>query len=111
MNVETIVTDQEIVLVNIVKKYFPKSLRISCLFHYKQDLKRNLRTYGLMKKKFKEDSLKLLVKLGNLPFIYKGDINIFEKECKNLNEIFPIILISLLIILLKIKENILKINL
>ena len=55
---------------------------------------RNLRTYGLMnkkfmKKKFKEESLKLLNKLGNLPFIYKGDIKIFEKECKSLNELFP----------------------
>ena len=81
INVQIIVTDQETALVNNVKKYFPKSLRISCLFHYKQDLMKNLRTYGLMKKKFKEGSLKLLKKLGNLPFIYKGDIKILEKEC------------------------------
>ena len=33
--------------------------------------------------------MKLLKKLGNLPFIYKGDIKIFEKECKTLSEIFP----------------------
>ena len=51
INVQTIVTDQEIALVNVVKKFFPKSLRISCLFHYKLYLMRNLRTYGLMKKK------------------------------------------------------------
>lgn len=89
INVQTIVTDQEIALVNVVKKYFPKSLRISCLFHYKQDLMRNLRNYGLMKKKYKENSLKLLSNLGNLPFIYKGDIKIFEKECKSLSELFP----------------------
>ena len=49
--VETIVTDQEKALINMVKKYFPNSLRISCLFHYKQDILRNLRLYGLMKKK------------------------------------------------------------
>ena len=54
INVQTIVTDQEIALVNNVKKYFPKSLRISCLFHYKQDLMKNLRTYGLMKKNLRK---------------------------------------------------------
>ena len=89
INVQTIVTDQEIALVNVVKKYFPKSLRISCLFHYKQDIMRNLRNYGLMKKNYKENSLKLIRKLGNLPFEYKGDIKILENECKSLRELYP----------------------
>ena len=89
INVQTIVTDQEIALVNVVKKFYPKSLRISCLFHYKQDLMRNLRTYLFLKKNYKDNSLKLLSKLGNLSFIYKGDIKIFGKECKYLSELFP----------------------
>ena len=40
---ETIVTDQEIGLINATKKYFPNCQRISCLFHYNQDILRNLR--------------------------------------------------------------------
>ena len=94
-----------------MKKYFPKSLRISCLSHYKQDLMKNLRTYGLMKKKFKEESLKLLKKLGNLPFIYKGDIKILEKECKTLSEIFPDHSNFINNYFLENKKNILMINL
>ena len=49
-NLETIVTDQEQALVNTIKKFFPKCKRISCLFHYKQDILRNLKSYGLYKK-------------------------------------------------------------
>ena len=71
---ETIVTDQEIALINIVKKYFPNSQRIACLFHCKQDILRNLKSYGLYKKDIKEESNNLLNDLGKLPFIYKGDM-------------------------------------
>ena len=35
---ETIVTDSEKALVNVFKKIIPKTQRISCYFHYKQDL-------------------------------------------------------------------------
>ena len=41
---ETIVTDQEIGLINATKKYFRNGQRISCLFHYKQDILRNLKS-------------------------------------------------------------------
>ena len=66
---ETIVTDQEIGLINATKKYFPNCQRISCLFHYKQDILRNLKSYGLYNKKYKTDSDIILNKLGKLPFI------------------------------------------
>ena len=33
INVQTIVIDQEIALIDVFNKYFPKSLRVSCLFH------------------------------------------------------------------------------
>ena len=35
INIKSIVTDSELALVKIVKKYFPNSLRITCLFHFK----------------------------------------------------------------------------
>ena len=86
---ETIVTDQELALVNSIKKYFPNCKRISCLFHYKQDILRNLKSYGLYKKVSKLDSDNLLDALGRIPFIYKGDMKIFESECKKLSNEFP----------------------
>ena len=88
-NYETIVTDQEIALINVIKKYFPNSRRIACLFHYKQDMLRNLKSYGLYKKKFKEKSIALLEELGKLPFYYKGDIKLFNEECNKIIEKYP----------------------
>ena len=76
-------------LIKVIKKYFPNSRRISCLFHYKQDILRNLRVYGLMKKNQKEESLNLLKKLGNIPFLYKGKVENVDIECKNLANLFP----------------------
>ena len=90
LNFETIVTDQELALINVIKKVFPKSQRISCLFHYKQDILRNLKSYGLYKKDLKENSDIILKKLGNLPFIYKGDLKIFEKECIDIKNNYPL---------------------
>ena len=60
IKVETIVTDQELALIKVIKKYFPNVLRISCLFHYKQDILRNLRIYGLMKKNQKRRKFKFI---------------------------------------------------
>ena len=90
IKVETIVTDQDKALINVINKYYPNSQRISCLFHYKQDILRNLRTYGLMKKNYKNDSLKILYELGNLPIYYKGDLEYIMKECKKLEKNYPI---------------------
>ena len=87
---ETIVTDQEVGLINATKKYFPNCQRISCLFHYKQDILRNLKSYGLYKKKYKTDSDIILNKLGKLPFIFKGNMEIFDKECRDIKENYPI---------------------
>ena len=74
LKVKTIVTDQEKALINCVKKYFPRSQRIACLFHYKQDILKNLKTYGLYNKSNKEISNLILYKLGEFPFKYKGNI-------------------------------------
>ena len=65
---ETIVTDQEQGLINVINKIFPNSQRIACLFHFKQDILRNLKSYGLFKDSIKEDSQNLLKDLVQNPF-------------------------------------------
>ena len=54
ISINTIVTDAEKPLINTVKKYFPNTRRISCLYHYKQDVIRNSHSYGLYKKMIKK---------------------------------------------------------
>jgi len=88
---ETIVTDQEIALINIVKKYFPKAKKIAFLFDFKQDILRNLKSYGLYKKDQKDESNSLLNEIGKLPFIYKGDMNSFEKKSNRIKKNIQII--------------------
>ena len=83
---ETIVTDQETGLINVINKIFPNALRIACLFHYKQDILRNLKSYGLYKDSIKEESQNLLKDLGKIPFYYNGDMNVFDEECKRLKK-------------------------
>ena len=51
--VETIVTDSEKALINAVKIYFPNVRRIAGFFHYKQNIIKNIRNYGLYKKEHK----------------------------------------------------------
>ena len=89
LNLETLVTDQEEALVNTIKKFFPNSKRISCLFHYKQDILRNLKSQGLYKKNSIKVSDIILEALGKIPFIYKGDIKKFDLECGNLIKVYP----------------------
>ena len=50
LSYDIIVTDLERALVNVVKKYFPNTYRISCLFHLKQDLLSKIREYIKQKK-------------------------------------------------------------
>ena len=51
---ETIVTNQELALTKVIRKNFPNTRLISCLFHYIQDILMNLKFYFLMKKKIKK---------------------------------------------------------
>ena len=90
LKVETIVTDQEKALINIIKKFFPNSKRISCLFHYKQDILRNLKTYGLYNKSNKKISNNILYKLGKLSFQYKSNIDFILEECKKIYSEYPL---------------------
>ena len=43
LEINTIVTDAETALINSIKKFFSNTKRISCLFHYKQAIIRNIR--------------------------------------------------------------------
>ena len=90
LHVETIVTDQEKALINIVKLYFPNTQRISCLFHYKQDILKNLKSYGLFHKTQKKDSNIILYELGKFPFKYKGNINYIIENCEMLTKNYPL---------------------
>ena len=47
INIETVVTNQETTLIYIVNKYFPKAQLISYYFHYKSDIFKNFKKYGL----------------------------------------------------------------
>ena len=90
LNILLIVSDSEKALVNSIKKNFPNSLRISCYFHYKQDLIRNIKQYGLYKKKDKEISDKIIQKLSNLPFEYNGDMKIINQKLNKIIKKFPL---------------------
>ena len=89
LEVQSIITDTEKALINIIKKYFPNIQRIACFFHYKQDILRNLKSYGLYKENNKTTSEYILKKLGNLPFIYKGDTNKIMDSLINIKNEYP----------------------
>ena len=75
-NIESYTTDFEISLINAMKKIFNSSRGIGCLFHYSQALMRNLKTYGLYRKEYKNISDELLKKLIEIPFIYDNNNDI-----------------------------------
>ena len=59
INMEYVVTDNEIALINSLNKIFDKCKRISCYYHSKKDLLENIKKYGLNKNKDKETLIKL----------------------------------------------------
>lgn len=89
-NVETIVTDNEIGLINPVKKFFPNSHHISFFFHYQQDIINNLRHYGLLKRENDIENEIIINKLSSLPIIYNGDMNIVYKSLDKIAKKYPL---------------------
>ena len=89
LEVQSIITDTEKALINAIKKYFPNSQRIACYFHFKQDILRNLKIYGLYKENNKVISDLVLKKLGNLPFIYNGDNEIIMDSLNKTKKDYP----------------------
>ena len=55
-------------------------------FHYKEDLIRNLRKYGLWKDKLKTINKIIIGILSCLPVIYKGDMSKIDKILNNIKE-------------------------
>ena len=82
--VETVVKNQEMDLINIIKKFFPKTQRISCFFHYKDELLANMRKYGLWTEKLKLENSIILDILSSLTIIHKDDLNIIGRILTNI---------------------------
>ena len=89
LEVWSIITDTEIALIDTVKKYFPNVHRIGCFFHYKQDLIRNIKAYGLYKKEDKETSNYIIEKLSSLPFLYKGKLDFVNSLINKISNDYP----------------------
>ena len=64
---------------NSIKKNFPDTHRVACYFHYKEDIIRNIRKYGLYKSEMKIISNEVIKILSSIPFVYKGNIEIVKK--------------------------------
>ena len=87
INIKTIVTDSEKALMNSIKKYFPTSQRVACYFHYKQDIVRNIRSYGLYKDEMKKQSNEVIKILSSIPY-YKGNIEIDNKILEDTKKLY-----------------------
>lgn len=74
-NFKTITTNDELALINIVKKYFPCTNRISCWFHLKNNLEKKARILGLKKLKYKNINKIVINCFGMLPLIFNGNID------------------------------------
>ena len=86
---ETVTTDNETVLNNSLLKYFPDIQRIACYFHYKQTLERNAKKMGLCKKNLLQHTRLIIQKLGILPLIYNGNIDLITETIDDLKNKFP----------------------
>ena len=79
LDIKTITTDTEIALINSIKTNFPKTQRIGCQYHLKQDLMREARVLGLFNQKNNkinpETTLEVITQLSLLPIEYNGNIN------------------------------------
>ena len=71
-------------MINAIHINFPKSKRIGCWFHLKQDLMRECKTLGLLNPKNKkvdvDTTLEVITHLSLLPLEYNGDIKYLENK-------------------------------
>ena len=74
-----ITTDNELGLINSIHKIFPKSFRISCWFHMKQNLVKRARIIGLTKETYEKGTNNVINSIGLIPLIYNGNIYLFKK--------------------------------
>ena len=94
LKIETITTDTEIALINAIHTNFPKSQRIGCWFHLKQDLMREAKKLGLFNSKNKkvnpDTTLEVITQLSLLPLEYKGDINYLKNKLDLFSKRYPL---------------------
>ena len=81
-----ITTDNELGLINSIHKIFPKSFRISCWFHMKQNLVKRAKIMGLTKETYEKDTNKVINSIGLLPLIYNGNIYLLKKYLEQLKQ-------------------------
>lgn len=74
---------------NVCTKNFPNALCIGCFFHYKKDLIKNIKLYGLYKKKDKQMSDNIIKELGILPIYYNGNIEYIDNKLNELKNNNP----------------------
>ena len=79
LNINTIVADAEKALINVIKKVFPNSKLVICFFHYKQNIIKNLKKYGLYNDEQKNESNIILKIISDLPFVYKEIMKLLKK--------------------------------
>ena len=94
LKIETITTDTEIALINAIHTNFPKSQRIGCWLHLKQDLMREAKKLGLFNSKNKkvnpDMTLEVITQLSLLPLEYKGDINYLKNKLDLFSKQYPL---------------------
>ena len=56
LNVKFIITDSELALNKSIKNKFKDVKRIGCYYHYKKNLLKNMKEFGLYKNKYKNTS-------------------------------------------------------
>ena len=88
-NFSTITTDNELALNNSIRKHFPSSQRISCFFHYRQCIERNVRKFGLNKSELSDNTRIIIDILGTLPLKYDGDLDKITNIIEELKEKYP----------------------
>ena len=81
-----ITTDNELGLINSIHKIFPKSFRISCWFHMKQNLVKRARIMGLTKETYEKGTNNVINSIVLLPLIYNGNIYLFKKYLEQLKQ-------------------------
>ena len=71
--------------INSIKKRFPNSHLVDCLFYYKQALKKHLSSLGFYKREYLEYTEEILNLCGKLPFIINNKNNLFNKALEEIS--------------------------
>ena len=87
LGIKTIVPDKVRTFMNTLNIIFPNTIRIAYLFHFKQDILRNIKKYILYKKSKKNNEL--INKLAQIAILYKDDIDFVKNQINILINEYP----------------------